>query len=86
MHLLYGVLLLFSVLHMAVRAQYPPAITGVYEINSPSNPGVIVRFKKPDSSICRTANATQKQYSGYIVSDIPGKVLGLGGWRLGDRG
>lgn len=53
-----------------VDAQYPPRIMDLYEIKSPVNPKIKIRFKSPDSQICNTTNASQKQYTGHIVSTI----------------
>lgn len=50
-----------------VHAEYPPPITDVYEIESPVNPNIKIRFKNVDTSICHTTNTSQKQYSGHIV-------------------
>lgn len=53
-----------------VDAQYPPRIVDLYEIESPINPKIKIRFKSPDSQICNTTNTSQKQYTGHIVSTI----------------
>ncbi|RPB23264.1 serine carboxypeptidase [Terfezia boudieri ATCC MYA-4762] len=49
-----------------VHSQYPPQITNVYEIESPVNSDIKIRFKSPDYRICNTTNTSQKQYSGHI--------------------
>ncbi|KAF8476863.1 Alpha/Beta hydrolase protein [Kalaharituber pfeilii] len=65
---LYTLLLAATSAFQLADAQYPPRITNVYEIQSPINPEVLIRFKSPDSRICHTANESQKQYTGYIDS------------------
>ena len=39
-------------------------------IRSPLNPNITVSYKAPDSSTCKTAFASQKQYTGWV--SVPG--------------
>ena len=66
---LFSLITIFNAVQF-VDAQYPPRIVDLYEIESPVNPQIKIKFKSPGSQICNTTKTSQKQYTGHIVSTI----------------